>query len=171
MASTRSVTNLSHRDKPVESAARDARQTIESLDEDLVCIVQKGLTEVVGTRRPSGLYTRGGTAKPKCTDTATAILAIRAAQRECKAKCELVSLDESISPQEEAVKHYTSHIQAAGRSRPMEMWHSSNHTSPELVTANTLADAIKAYPSGKSPGVDGIDRRVMMLLTPSSRST
>ena len=42
---------------------------------------------------------------------------------------------------------------------------SHNHTSPELETAKTVAETIKAYPSGKSPGVDGIDRRVMLLLT------
>ena len=155
-------------DKLVETSqshqARDARQTIESLDGDLVCMVQKALTETVGTRRPAGLYTRGGAAKPKSTDTATAIMAIRAAQRESKAKCELVSLDETLTPHEEAVKHYTA-IYRRTVERPRERWHSTNPTSPELETAQTVADAIKAYPSGKSPGVDGIDRRVMWMLT------
>ena len=80
-----------------------------------MCLVQKALTATVGTRKPSGLYTRSGTAKPTPTDTgtdtdtvidmATAIRAIRAAQRESKAKCELVSLDETLTPEEEAVKH------------------------------------------------------------------
>ena len=87
--------------------AHNARMTIESLDDNLTCLVQTALKETVGTRRPSGLYTRGGPAKPKSMDTASAILAIRAAQRESKAKCELLSLDETLSPQQEAVKHYT----------------------------------------------------------------
>ena len=148
------------------SGSQNARRDIiESLDEDLTCIVQEmPFIDVVGTRKPSGLYTRGGAAKPKSTDTASAILAIRAAQRECKAKCELVSLDESISPEEEAVKHYTA-IYRRLADRPMEMWQSFNHTSPELETVKTVTETIKAYPIEKSPGVDGIDRRVMWLLT------
>jgi hypothetical protein len=144
--------------------ALDAKMTIESLDDNLTCLVQKSLRDTVGTRRPSGLYTRGGSAKATSTDMVTAIQAIRAAQRECKSKCELISLDETLSPMEEAVKHYTA-IYRRVADRPQERWNSTNNTSPGLLTAKDLADAIKAYPSGKSPGVDGIDRRVMWLLT------
>ena len=95
---------------------------------------------------------------------ASAIWSIRSARRECNAKGELASLDETLTPQEEAARHFTA-IYKRSNIRPNEEWTSLNSTPPEHETCQTVAATIKAYPSGKSPGLDGIDRRVLWLLT------
>jgi Reverse transcriptase (RNA-dependent DNA polymerase) len=134
------------------------------LDNQLLCLVQTVLVYSVGIHVPSGMYTQGGSLKSKPLDMATAIRTIRSAQRENNAKCELESKDKSLYPHEEAERHYTA-IYKSLTTRPRESWQAQSDPSPELVTVQEVAKAIKDYPSGKSPGLDGIDRRVLHILT------
>jgi Reverse transcriptase (RNA-dependent DNA polymerase) len=148
------------------AAGKQPRRAIDFLDHQLVCLVQTALKKCLGTRQPSGLYTRGGSAKPKALDMATAIRKIRSAQREGNAKCNLVSLDETLSPQEEAVRYYTA-IYKRTCERPKERWSTANSSEYTPETIQSVVSTIKAYPSAKSPGIDGIDRRVLITLTRS----
>jgi hypothetical protein len=137
---------------------------INDLDKDLLFLLQSSLEETVGTYIPSGLYTCGSHPKPICRDTSAAIRVVRLAQRESNAKCELCAKDPSLSPEEEAVRYFTAVYKQTTCYAP-EKWLPSSPQSPNLETIDSVCEAIKGYPSNKSPGIDGIDRRVLLVLT------
>ena len=137
---------------------------VEFLDNQLLCLAQTALDKCLGRHMPSGNYTHGRTVKPTETDITSAIMTMRSALREYNAKSDLVAQDETLSPEEEAVKHYTA-IYKRTVIAPREQWLATDHTEPEAESSQTIADAIRAYPSGKSPGIDGIDRRALLVLT------
>jgi hypothetical protein len=141
-------------------ANHDTTSRGDCLDNSLTTMIQTILNSMVGTQKPAGLYTRGSTSRPKARDMATATKTIRSAQRECNARCEIISHNQDLTPQQEAVAHFTA-IYKQMHVRPHIAWHSTNHTQPDMVTHQQVAQAIKAYPNSKSPGKDGIDKRVM----------
>ena len=143
---------------------------VDQLDYKLYIWAQKALTDTTGTYHPSGLYTRSGTVKPKTYDMVSAIRTIRSAQREVNAKAALEAQDESLTPQQEAVIHYTA-IYKRLSLRASEPWRASNDSdSNSRLQLQAHMDNVpnsgrdhQGLPERKSPGLDGIDKRVLML--------
>jgi Reverse transcriptase (RNA-dependent DNA polymerase) len=148
------------------TTSQPIKDAIDTYDQLLTDLVQTSLRHCVGTRIPSGLHTAGGHPKPKCFDTLAAIQVVRSAQRESNAKCALESKNPSLTPEREAMEHYTCMYKSTSI-RPREEWSSSENLALDLETPQSVILAIKNYPSGKSPGLDGIDRRVLWALTNS----
>jgi hypothetical protein len=135
---------------------------VNCLDCSLIELLKTILNNMVGTHKPSGLYTKGATSRPKARDMGTAIKTVRSAQRECNAKCELLAQNPYFTPHQEAICHYTAIYKQMYPRSPIE-WNAMNHIQPDMVACEQTAQTIKEYPSGKSPGIDGIDKRVMLL--------
>jgi hypothetical protein len=144
----------------------DAKDAIDLLDAALLFVIQYSLENTAGTYVPKHHPAWTTHFKAKDLDIASASKAICAAHREENSDKELFNLDPTLTPTEEAVRHFTN-IYRFDKDLSDTHWDTPNHTSAPTLTSDLVIQTIKDYPNGKSPGIDGVDGRVMLLLTGS----
>jgi Reverse transcriptase (RNA-dependent DNA polymerase) len=140
-----------------------SRERIVCLDAILLFVIQTALHAMVGTHTGCGSRKLAYQSDPKDVSIVAAIRSIRSAQRTTNTSRELTALDIELTPEEEAVAHYTA-IYKRHTAPSAQCWETENTTPAPRVLVNEVMDAIKNYPMGKSPGNDGIDCRTLSLL-------
>jgi Reverse transcriptase (RNA-dependent DNA polymerase) len=146
---------------PIDKGEQQA--VIELLDNALTLAVQFSLESVAGTFNASSNSSMAHRIRAAELDVTSATRAVKAAYREVNANKELFAQDSNLTPEEEAIKHYTSIYCRTGE--PLErLWSSKNNTLGIPITVETVTGIIRDYPNGKSPGLDGIDKRAIAIL-------
>ena len=149
---------------------------IELLDAALLDAIKISLEESVGCYDPSNPHHHLAAKSPLSINTMDHGKAVRLFKKTQRMtllprNCRLEASNSMISPIEEAVSHYSQLYRCMPYESPTGLaWKSkgcSNEDDPlpnPFESPLAVSWAIQHYPSGKSPGIDGIDGRVMKCL-------
>ena len=169
------------------SGQRPEAIDIEMLDMTITAMMQCGLEMAVGSYHPNSSKPQRSTIDAKEHTLADITRAIKSSRRELGRTTPLCAENPNLTPMQEAEQYYTSLFGIGSpASDPPVLQSPSNtndntqstkgHTSkviqPHIVITNKkVVEAITDYPAGKSGGVDGLDRRVLMCLLESKNFT
>jgi hypothetical protein len=150
---------------------------IDALDEVLLAILQGALEHTVGSYYPTASKPQTKRLEVDTSSISELTRAIRTAQRESAQAIEIVAENPRITALEEGKAYFeqlysseqSSIIQTNNVSAETDYARTSNNPDAMVVEhhidTSMVVSAICAYPEGKSPGIDGIDRRVLKALT------
>jgi hypothetical protein len=142
------------------------KQNIELLDLALTFILQYALNITCGTHTTNGTDIRHCPTQAKDLNIHLAIKMIRASNRETKANKDLVAKNQHLSPEEEAVEHFTA-IYKNTSEPSYKPWKTDNKSVPPTLATTKVIEAINLYPNGKSPGSDYIDKTMLSVASAS----
>ena len=172
---------------------------IEMLDITLTAVTQYALENTVGCYHPNSSKPQRPTLKAKGHSLADIMRAIKSSKRELGRTTPLRAINPALTAMQEAEQYYTSLFTTVTGSqppstteietnsmepkvqdpppehptavRPIEA-HQRERPQPHIaITNEEVKSAIKDYPGDKAPGVDGLDRRVLMCLLESKNFT
>lgn len=166
-----------HLDDPIHTKSESTEFVIDTLDGILLDIIQVALEETVGTYSPSKLHPNPNSNSNQrqmpiyTLDYGETVRLFKKTQRMALKNLRLESSAEScLSLIEEAFQYYRQLFSAPPNLSSSTVFYNLFPFSPPsnpFIGTNTLAWAIRQYPSGRSPGIDGIDNRVMKCLLDS----
>ena len=168
-----------------------SKTNIETLDRTLAAVIQHSLVRSVGSYHPNSSKPQRSTINAKNHTLADITRAIKSSKRELGRTTQLKAKDSNLTPMQEAEQYYTRLFSTAPPvANAAESATESNTAQPKeaqainappqaeralqsdlIITDEDIINAIKAYPGGKAPGIDGLDRRVLMCLLKSRSFT